>query len=49
MMNARRGLGVEPRDTIRWQGARLVLDHGRRRRDYDAFAFSMKVSKGTRT
>ena len=49
MMNARRNLAVEPRDTIRWQGARQVLDHSRQRKDRDASAFAMKVNKGTRT
>jgi len=49
MRNVRRNLAVEPRDTIRWQGARQVLDHSRRRRDRDAFAFTVKDNKGTRT
>jgi hypothetical protein len=49
MTNVSRSLGVEPRDTIRWKGARRVLDHCRRRRKRDAFAFTVKVNKGTRT
>jgi methyl-accepting chemotaxis protein len=49
MTNVRRNIGVGPRDTIRWQGARRVLDHSRRRRDCDAFAFAVKANKGTRT
>jgi hypothetical protein len=49
MMNARRNGSIEPRDTILWQGARQVLDHSQQRRGRDAFAFAMKVNKGTRT
>ena len=49
MTTVLRNPAIEPRDTIRWQGARQVLDRSRRRRDRDAFAFTMKVNKGTRT
>lgn len=42
-------LGTGPKDIIRWQGARQVLDHGRQRKARGAVALAMKVNKGTRT
>lgn len=47
MRNARRSHGIGPSNIIRWQGARLVLDHVGQRSGRDAFA--MNVNKGTGT
>jgi len=49
MRTTRRHLGTGPKDIIRWQGARQVLDHGRQRKARSAVALAMKVNKGTRT
>lgn len=38
-----------PNRIIRWQGARLVLDHVTHAGDHDAFAFATNASKGTRS
>lgn len=38
---------IEPRDTIRWQGAQIVLDHSRRCSVRNASAFAGYFNKGT--
>ena len=49
MRTMRRHPESGPKDTIRWQGARQVLDRGRQYRGRDAVALAMKVKKETRT
>ena len=40
--------GTGPRDIIRWQGARQVLDHGWQRSGRGVFACAINLNKGTR-
>ena len=46
MRNIRRILAEGPSHIIRWQGARLALDHVSHPKGHDAFA--MNVNKGTK-
>jgi hypothetical protein len=48
MRHIRWNLAEGPSRIIRWQGARLVLDHLSHRKGHDASAFAMNVNKGTK-